>query len=87
MSLHNDDPLLSKLRELPAPALDPAARARTRRAAERAFAEEPPSGARSVRLGWMWSRTALSAVLAISAVIYVSGAVTALGKIYVAAAP
>jgi hypothetical protein len=84
MSLHDDDPRILKLRELPPPKLDPAAREQTRRLAARAFAEA--SRPRS-RLAWISSRALVAAVLALSAAVYVTSAVNALGTIYVAAAP
>jgi hypothetical protein len=84
MSLLDDDPLLSKLRELPPPELDPAAREQARRLAARAFVEA--SRPRS-RLAWTSSRALVAAVLALSAAVYVAGAVNALGRIYVASTP
>jgi hypothetical protein len=60
----NDDPLLSRLRDLPSPTLDEAARARVLRRAERELLGE--------RLAWRaWSGWALSAVLLLCEAVYV----------------
>jgi hypothetical protein len=73
-----EDPLLGRLRRLPAANLDDVTAARTLARAEAAFAAQPP--ARATRVRW-WVPVALS----LWAVLYGWGAVRELGRLFPAA--
>lgn len=86
MSLPDDDRLLVKLRDLPAPSVPPSARERALSGAQRAFAKERRV-ARPIKAWGTASRAAVSLALVLSAALYTVSAIDALGRIYVSAAP
>ena len=82
MSLPEDDPLLTKLRDLPSPSLHEAARDRVLAKARLELARGG-LGSRSSRTWQSAGRAAVSIALVLSAALYTVNAVEALGRIYV----
>ncbi|MDC3962763.1 hypothetical protein [Polyangium jinanense] len=75
MNGRDDDPLLEKLRGLPAPSLAPARRAKTLDAAEAAL-----GGKR--RAGFRWPEFAVASVLALAGALYTVESFARIGHIY-----